>query len=376
MKKYGIIWTTGLLILILSMLLGCAKETKQNQQQAKGNRPGTGVKVAKVSEGTLKESMTLTGTLQALNSANIVAKSSGKVASIQADVGSRISAGQILMSLEADDLAAAVAAAEANVETAKVTYDLALKKYERGTELLQSQAIAQADFDENYEGALRKAQAAVKASQSALAQSQVRYNDTVIKSPLGGIVTARNIEVGELAGTSTPLFTVSNLDQVVVIVNVNEQQVNKLAEGMQVGVKVTAANQNQLTGVVSNIALAADAKLKVFPIKIQLANPDHQLKPGMFAEVLLEKELEPSLLIPREAVLTIDGKSRVFIVQDGLAKEQPVEVGPTDGKNISILNGLAKDEEIITNNVSSMKDGQRVTMQTEGTLAKEQRRSQ
>ncbi|WP_084082404.1 efflux RND transporter periplasmic adaptor subunit [Desulforamulus aeronauticus] len=376
MKKYGIFLATGLLILILSMLLGCAKETKQNQQQAKGNQPGTGVKIVKVSEGTLKESMTLSGTLQALNSANIVAKSSGKVASIEADVGSRISAGQILMSLEADDLAAAVSAAEANVETAKVTYDLALKKYERGKELMQSQAIAQADFEENYEGSLRKAQAAVKASQSALAQSQVRYNDTVIKSPLGGIVTARNIEVGELAGTSTPLFTVSNLDQVVVIVNVNEQQVNKLAEGMKVGVRVTAANQNQLTGVVSNIALAADAKLKVFPIKVQLANPDHQLKPGMFAEVLLEKELESSLLIPREAVLTIDGKSRVFVVEDGVARERLVETGPTDGRNISILKGLAKDEEIITNNVSSMKDGQRVNIQTEGTMAKEQRRSQ
>ncbi len=366
MKRYSVILMAGVLLITNLLMAGCARETKQNPEQGKGNLAGVGVKVVKVSEGSISEKMTLSGTLEALNSADIVAKTSGKVAGIGVDVGSRVSAGQVLMSLEAEELAAAVSSAEASLETARVTYDLALKKYERGKELYQSGAVAQADFEENYEGALRKAAAGVKSFQAALAQSQARYKETVIKSPFNGIVTARNINVGELAGTSTPLFTVSNLDILFVSVNVNEQQVNKLAEGQKVRVRVTAVDQSPLTGVVTNIALAADTKTKAFPVKIQLENKNHKLKPGMFAEVLLEKELEKSLLIPREAVLTSDGKNKVFVLIDGIARERQVETGPTDGKNISVLTGLTKDDKVIINNLSSLRDGQRVNGQSEG----------
>lgn len=365
MKKH-IILVTALMVILSIAMAGCSKNP-QEQDKAQGVRGGRGagaVKVAQVVEGNLREKMTLSGTLEALNSADVVAKTSGKVASLLVDVGSRVSAGQTLMTLEAEDLKAAVAAAEANLETAKVTYDLSLSKYQRGKELKQSEAISQWDFEENYEGAYRKAAAALKSAQAALAQSQARYNDTIIKSPISGVVTARNINVGELAGSSGPIFSISNLDKVVVLVNVNEQQVNKFAEGQKVAVKVSAVSQNPFTGVVTNIALAADPKLKAYPIKIELDNKDHKLKPGMFAEVLWERELEKSLLIPRQAVVSQDGKSKVFVLDHGVVKERQVQTGAADGQNIAVISGLSKGEQVIIDNLDNLKDGMKVTPQS------------
>lgn len=365
MKKHIILVTTLMVILSITMA-GCSKKSQEQDkaQSVRGGRGAGTVKVAQVVEGNLKEKMTLSGTLEALNSVDLVAKTSGKVASLLVDVGSRVSAGQTLMTLEAEDLAAAVASAEANLEAAKVTYDLSLSKYQRGKELKQAEAISQSDFEENYEGAYRKAAAALKSAQAALAQSQARYNDTIIKSPISGIVTARNINVGELAGSSSPIFSISNLDKLVVLVNVNEQQVNKFAEGQKVAVKVSAVSQNPFTGIVTNIALAADPKLKAYPIKIELDNKDHKLKPGMFAEVLWENELK-TLLIPREAVLSQDGKSKVFVLDHGVVKERQVQTGAADGKNIVVTSGLSKGEQVIVGNLDNLKDGMKVNPQSD-----------
>ncbi|GAB6158725.1 efflux RND transporter periplasmic adaptor subunit [Desulfotomaculum varum] len=365
MKKKFVLLTTWLVILSLAFA-GCSKKSQAPEQTpgARSNRGAGAVKTVGVAEGQIIEKMTLSGTLEALNSADVVAKTAGKVAALYVDVGSTVTAGQTLLTLEAEDLKAAVQAAEANLATAQVNYDLSLSKYKRGQELVKSAAISQWDFEENYEGAFRKAAAALKSAQAALAQSQARYHETVLKSPINGVVTARNINAGELAGSSGPLFSISNLDKVVVLVNVNEQQVNKFVTGQQVAVRVSAATQNPLTGTVTNIALAADPKLKAYPVKIELANKNHQLKPGMFAEVIWEKATPKTLLVPRQAVVTRDGVAKVFVLEQGIVKERQVQTGPADSQNVAVLSGLRAGEQVIVDNLDNLQDGMKVSPQT------------
>ncbi|CCO08170.1 efflux RND transporter periplasmic adaptor subunit [Desulforamulus hydrothermalis] len=364
MKKKLVLLITWLVI--LSLAFGCSKKSPAPEQApgAKSKRGAAAVKTVRVTEGQINEKMTLSGTLEALNSADVVAKTAGKVAALYVDVGSTVSAGQTLLTLEAEDLRAAVQAAEANLATAQVNYDLSLSKYRRGQELVKSAAVSQWDFEENYEGAYRKAAAALKSAQAALAQSQARYHETVLKSPINGVVTARNINVGELAGSSGPLFSISNLDKVVVLVNVNEQQVNKFVAGQQVTVRVSAATQNSLTGTVTNIAMAADPKLKAYPVKIELANKDRQLKPGMFAEVIWEKATAKTLLVPRQAVVTRDGVTRVFVLEQGVVKERQVHTGPADSQNVAVLSGLRPGEQVIVDNLDNLQDGLKLSPQT------------
>ncbi|HWP96894.1 MAG TPA: efflux RND transporter periplasmic adaptor subunit [Syntrophomonadaceae bacterium] len=361
MRKYGGLLLVGFLLAMILAGVGCAK--KAVSTAGAGKADAVIVDGAQVKKGSLSLINTVSGKLDALNSADIVAKSPGKVASISVDVGSPVSAGQTLISLEADDLAAALNYAQAGVENARIAYDLAQKQYEREKQLLEAGALSQADFDNLYQGVLDKAQVALKSAQATAAQSQAKYNDSFIKSPLDGLVTARNIDVGEEAGSSSPIITVMNLDKVVVVVSVLEDQVNRVKEGQEVKVKVSAVSETPFTGTVSNIALAANATTKVFPIKIQVNNSDHILKPGMFADVSFTWVGDNGLLVPSTAVTTYNGSQRVFLIKDGAVKETKVTTGTSDAQNTLITSGLSEGDQVVVNGSdASLKDGAKVKL--------------
>jgi len=357
-STYRILIFTVLIISSLS-ILGCSKTSTNAVVATKADT--VNVETAKVVTAALDESAVLSGKLEALDSANIVAKSAGKVASIAVDVGSTVSAEQIMISLEADDLAATLNLALAGVDSAQLTFDLATKQYERGKALAGSGAVSQADFDNDYEGAYKKAEIGLRSAQATLEQSQAKYNDSFIKSPLNGIVTARNINVGEQANSASTLLTVMNLDKVVVVVNVNEDQVNRIQVGQELNIKVAAVSPDQIfKGVIKNIALSANASSKVFPVKVQIDNSDHSLKPGMFAEVTFKWAEKSGLLAPINAVSSDGVINRVYLVQDGVAKQTRVVTGPSDAKNIMIVSGLKDGDEVIINTPNTVKDGIKV----------------
>lgn len=361
MRRHAV-FIVSLLVITVMTASGCGKKPEANSNNAPDS---ISVATARVATGSLDKVLTLTGTCEALNSARIVAKSPGKVAGVNVDIGSPVAAGQVLITLEADDLSAALQGAEAGVENAQIALDLASKQYERGKGLLASNAIAQADFENNYEGTYRKAEVALKTARATLAQSQARYNDAFIKSPISGVVTEKNINAGELAGSSAPLITVVSLDGIVVQTNVNEDQVNMLKDGQQVDVNISAVSENPFKGTITSISPAASEDNKVFSVRIQLENKDHSLKPGMFAEVMLHWTDPPSLLIPREAVVAGQGGSKVFVMDNGAARERKIETGKSDDKNIVVLSGLKQDEEVIIKGLNSLKDGAKVSVETQ-----------
>lgn len=358
MQKLKFISLALLLFVVCIGFAGCAQKAGQDKAvNANQDKQVISVKIAEVTTGTIQDNAVISGKLEALRSADVVAKSTGKVAGISVDVGSVVAAGQTLITLEADDLKAAVDVAAAGVDSARITYDMALKQYARGNELVQTGAISQSDYENNYEGAYKKAEVGLKSASAALVQSRVRYNESIIKSPLRGVVTARNIEVGELAGTNTPLVTVVNLDKVVLAVNVSEDQINRLSRGQQVQVKVAAVDEKPFSGIISNIALAANQNDKAFPVKIEIDNRKHLIKPGMFAEALFSWEEEKGLVIPREAVVATAKGSKVFLIADGVAREREVKTGASDGAKFLVTSGLSAGDKVAVTSLQSLADG-------------------
>lgn len=362
MRKYQAVPLFVLMALLIFFSPGCSKTTTTASGPAKTQ---VMVDAAQVKTGTLSLSNTVNGKLEALNSANVVAKSSGKVADIAVDVGSSVAAGQVLISLESDDLAAALRLAEAGVETAQINYDLAQKQFERGRELHDAGAISQSDFDVNYQAALDKARIALKSAQATQDQQQAKYNDSFIKSPLDGVVTTRNINVGEQAGSASTLITVMNLDKVIVNINVLEDQVNRLHVGQQVEVKVSAVSDTPFTGAITNIASAASTSSKVFPVKVHIDNRDHVLKPGMFAEVTFTVTGKTGLLVPNTAVTSYNGSQKVFLIKEDIARDTPVVAGESDSQYTLIVSGVSEGDEVIINGTdAALKDGVGVKRKT------------
>ncbi|MEG6520371.1 efflux RND transporter periplasmic adaptor subunit [Desulfotomaculum sp. 1211_IL3151] len=277
---------TALLFMVLVFQTGCANS---------GDVPipnGETQKTAATKQNTEPEKQStpvLSGKIEAIQSANLVSKVAGKVAAVHVDIGSTVKAGQLLVSLSAEDKAAEFEEAVTLVEKAQVDADLALKTYQRGKELMASQAISQADYDNLYEGPYKKAEVGLKTAQASLKRKQIAYDDMFIKAPFAGVITAKNINPGEMAGTQTAVLSLVNLSQVVIKASVGENQINQLKNDQAVEVKVPAIPGKTFSGKINNIALATDPQTKAYPVKIQLDNSDNVLKPGMFAEIVLNK---------------------------------------------------------------------------------------
>ncbi|SHE93366.1 RND family efflux transporter, MFP subunit [Desulforamulus putei DSM 12395] len=274
---------TAILLSVLVFLYGC-NQPADNSRQVQNDKATT---PASSEKETKQSVITFSGKIEAVQWANLVSKVAGKVASVHVDIGSFVKTGQLLVSLAAEDKAAEIEEAATQVDSARVEYELALKSYQRGKELLAAQAISQADYDNLYEGPFKKAEVKLRSARATLQKKQIAYDDMFIKAPFAGVITAKNINPGEMAGTQSPVLTLVNLDQVVIKGAVNENHINKLKIGQQVRVKVAAISDKPFTGKISNIALAADPQTKAFPVKIQVDNPEHLLKPGMFAEVFV-----------------------------------------------------------------------------------------
>lgn len=358
-------------------LTGCGKESGQEGEE----QSSIPVKTAAVEKGMLGDTTVVTGKLEALASSDVVpGGQGGKVDAVSVEVGHRVSKGQTLISLENVSQQAAVQQAEQAVlqaesalELAGITYEQAKANYERGKELYQAGSISlggTTGFETAFEIPYKKAKidyeqvkpATLENAKAALAKAQDAYNNTFIKSPVNGVVTAINVDPGELASPASPVPAVSvvNLDKTIVKATVTEDQINKIAQGQEVPVLVSAVSDKPFTGVITNIALAADQVSKAYPIKVQINNPEHKLKPGMFAEVQLKNEQQEMLLVPRQAVIKMGGRDTVWVVNDNRVTSCLVTVGVSDGEVIGIKEGIEEGQQIVISGQDSLKENAQV----------------
>lgn len=364
----------------------------------------TEVNTILVKKSFLDNQFIFPGKIEALQSANIVAKVPGKVATVQVDLGSKVAAGQVLVTLENKDLAdrvqqaragieqaqaasklaqAALQAAEAGLATAQANFEVAEANYQRGQELLAAQAIPEAVFQAEYELRYKQAkeqaekalpaqiktahaqadqaQAGIKSAQASLSLARTAYEDSFIRAPFSGVIAARNINPGEMASLAVPLISLLNLNKVAVKINVGEDLINKLVVGKKVPVKIKAVSAKPFSGTVVNVAASADFQVKTYPVKLHLDNPAHLIKPGMFAEVNLDLEQPKKLLLPLEAVVK-DRQDRdmVWVVENEEVKSRLVKTGDSDAKQVVIQSGLAENEEVVIAGAEGLKEGQKV----------------
>lgn len=370
-KKIVFLLISCLAVVIL--LAGCG----QKKDDTSGEDTSLPVRTVTVEKGSLADVAIVSGKLEALALSDVVpGGQGGKVYLVNVELGSKVSKGQTLVTLDNALLAAAVQQAEKSVdqaeaalETSKVTYEQAEANYERGKQLLDSGAISQAGqtgFEAAFEIPYKQAKidyerikpALLANAQAALAMQREQYNNAFIKSPINGVVTAINVNPGEFAssGSPVPVVSVVNLDKVVVKATVTEDLINKIKQGQEVPVLVSAVSANPFKGIISNIALAADSTSKAYPIKVQINNPKHLLKPGMFAEVRIASEQKEALLVPREAVVKVGGRETVWVVKDNKATSCLVTVGISDGEKIEIKEGLSKGDQVVVSGQETLQE--------------------
>lgn len=345
-------------LLGLVLILGSGSfVTACNSKPTSSTTPSIATVIVKSSTS---QDYTMSGKIEAVEAADVVSKMTGKVAQVQVDIGSEVTKGQILVSLEAADLEASVEAAQAALDTAQINFDMASQNLERAKILVSSGAMSLSDFQNNYQAPYLKAEAGLKSAEATLKRADIAYSDSFIRAPFDGIITVCNLNPGELASIQAPVLSMVNLDQVVIKGSVNETQINNLKLDQEVQVSVSAVPGESLVGSICNISPAAETSTKAYPVKVKIDNSDHLLKLGMFAEVRLPGNDISILSIPREAMVREGEKDFVFVVRDNVVEKRGVTAGKENNGQITIISGLSEGETIVTHGAQSLQNGQTI----------------
>ncbi len=284
-----------------------------------------------------------TAPIEAHEEAQVVAKVGGEVRQIYVEEGDTVETGQLLAKLDGDRLRLDLAKTDANLKKLERDYKRTLDLAGKGLVPQSTAENTKYDLD------------ALKASYDS-ARLELSY--TEIRAPIPGVVSARDIKVGNTIRPNDPTFTVTDLDPLVAYVHVPEKEFRKIAPGQEAEVVVDALGGERFLGRISRISPTVDPQTGTFRARVEVADQSRRLKPGMFARVnIVYERRQAALQLPRTAILDADGQQSVYIVADGKAQQKVIRTGLAHDGWIEVLDGLKGHERVVTVGQAGLKTG-------------------
>ena len=205
------------------------------------------------------------------------------------------------------------------------------------------------------------ARAALGASQTQVDAAQKAVSDTSVLAPISGYVAERTADVGEYISPSAPntkIATIVRTSTLRARIDVPEQEIAKVSTGQGVSVQTSAWPDRNFAGVVVRISPSLNATARTLTVEAEIQNVDGLLKPGQFATVrITQSKPEPAVMVPVKAVRTIGDTNSVFVVKDGIAREQFVQLGLLENELIQIKSGVIEGDLVVTSDLSQLTDG-------------------
>jgi RND family efflux transporter MFP subunit len=350
MKNWKIISIAAVLVIAVVSILFINKK-KMSAASVGGIKDVYYVKVEKAARKNLTESLSLVGTVTANNDVNIISETSGKVTAVFAKVGDFKQAGSILFQVDDELRKAALMSAEANYEKSK-------KDFERFQQLYNEKSASDSQFDQ--------IKLALSLAEAQYIVAKRQFNDTQIKTPISGYVTARYVDIGSaLQGPPQPTVVANIVDisRLKVRLNVAEKDAFTLKTNDPVSVTVDVYPGKVFKGKIESIGSKGD-EAHTYPVEIIIVNErDNPLKAGMFARVeFTSLNDRNSIVIPRESLIGSIKQPRVFVVENGIAKLRDITVGKESGTMVEILQGLMVGEEVVVNGQNNIVENTQVTV--------------
>ncbi len=346
-----------MIALAMCMALGtaCGKEEVVEEKVLRS------VEIVTVGESEISSEFDYTGKAAAAKEIAVAPTVPGKVTDYNFEVGDSVTKGAVLFTVDTIDLQNNMRSLQAQYNAAVLARDNAKITYENNKLLHDEEIISDAEYRQ-IKLAYDSAEASLTALQVQMDTLNKSISDCSVTSPLTGVVTARNVEQGGYASAAAAAYTVMDLSTIKVEVGVSEQLLNTIKVGDEAAVTITAVAAEPLTGIVSTVSPAA-GQTGMYTVKVELDNTDGTIKPGMMAEVNFTAEkAEDTIVLPRNAVITKDGETYVYVVKDGTAKKVNVELGIEAADTIEIKKGLKNGDAVITKGQTYVSDGEEVNV--------------
>lgn len=310
-----------------------------------------------------------TADIQPYQQVNLFSRVDGYIAKFHVDKGDEVKANRLLVEIDHTDYVHAVnqakanlAAARANVTRLEANLRNARLTLERMDRLIKEQFVSQQDLDNAQIGfdmavaQLEAQQATVKQMEVALQQAETNLAYSYIRAPFAGYIAERNLDAGayvtgSTASTSTMsrgILTLHDVNTVRTLIEVVEKDVPLIKIGQQAEVRAEAYPDRVFVGKVTRIVQALDRTTRTMTVEVDLPNPDHALKGGMFARVEVVVGVHPDAVqIPLDALTRFEDTQYVYVVREGKAYQVPVEVGARIDTRIEVTKGLTGTEQVI-----------------------------
>jgi RND family efflux transporter MFP subunit len=349
MKKYPLILSLFFLTSVVIPSCSGEKNTGTEKQEEKKSL----VKVETVESREVVQEGNYTATVEPELINNISASAPNRIKEIYVDEGIRVSKGQKLALL--DDVNTStyetqVANAKANLENVQINYD-------RAVELLKIGGGTQQNVDQ-MQLQLTNAKNTLASAERTL--RNVKEN-TLLVSPINGIVTARNYDPGDMTGT-LPILTVAQVQPVKIIINVSESELSHIKKGMPAEVKFDTYGDELFQGVITMVAPTVDSNSRTFGVEITVQNPDSRILPGMFGRVKLNLGVADHVVVPDRAVVKQPGSSNhyVYVYSNGKVSYNKVELGQRLGDSYELLSGVEPGSQVVISGQAKLADGAQV----------------
>jgi RND family efflux transporter MFP subunit len=327
-----------------------------------------GVRTERVQKKEVDEYYRTSGTVKAKTVSDVASRVMGTVKSLKVREGDRVAEGDVLLTLDGRDfeqraLAAREAYSEARhyLEAAESSKRLTELTYDRYKNLYDDKAISAHEMDEMETrrevaaSEFERARAALGRARANVEEAEINLGFTEIKSPVTGIVTGKDAEVGSMAVPGKVLLRVEDTSSFRLDVNVDEKMSGRLEPGMTVYADVDALG-SRVEGTVTEVVPAIDPSTRTFLVKIGLSG--ESLKTGLYASVLIPSGRREAILVPRSAVVEKGQLEGVYTVdENGIATYRLVRTGREYNGNLEVLSGLRDGDVVIVEGAGRVTDG-------------------
>lgn len=331
MKRFN----TLLIIAAAGMMMSCGQQNQNTQQMVEENPKVT---VTTVNAEYVSQLSVYPTTVEADVVNNIAPQSAARISKINVEIGDKVTAGQTLAIMD-----------KVNLEKARLQLINDSIEFGRIAQLYEIGATSTSD----YEAMTLKYDVSKRTYMNLL-------ENTILKSPISGIVTARNYDEGDMYAMTQPLFVIQKIDPVKMLINISESQYSQIKKGMEVDITTEAYGDQVFKGVVDLIHPTINAMTHTFAVEVRFANNDMILRPGMFARVTVNYGDNFRVVVPDRAVMKQVGSGEQYVYvlnDDGTVTYSVVELGRRMGNRYEVISGLDDNATVVMTGQTKLKNG-------------------
>lgn len=351
----------GGLLFLTVLLAACGK----HEIEAKPARP---VQAQRVAIGAADERAIYSGEVRARHESDLGFRIAGKVVTRYVDVGAVVKKGQPLAKLDPTDAQLNAEAAKAQMLAAETDFSFAQAELSRYQRLLEQHFISKATYDQK-QNAFNLAEAKLEQQRMQYSWSRNQSGYTTLMADADGVITAINVEVGQVVAVGQTMMKLARPEQKEVVINVPESRLADVQQAHEIAVNLWAMANRFYLGKVREISPAGDPMTRTYTVKISIADADSEVKLGMTANAIVRKsEREQVALLPLTALTQRDGVPAVWVIdpKSNAVNLRPVQIGQYRADGVTVLSGLQPNELVVTAGVHKLVQGEQVRLYAVG----------